>query len=123
MIGFKESDGAITVHKRDCPVAIRLSSQMGDSIVSVDYEPDDTLYPVKFDILCIDRAHMIIDLVECISNKLNLSITSFNTNTADSIVTLSITMGVHSYSEIQTIVAHIREIPDVDEVQVTSIKG
>lgn len=123
VIGFKEADGAITVHKRDCPVAIRLSSQMGDSIVSVDYEPDDTLYPVKFDILCIDRAHMIIDLVECISNKLNLSITSFNTNTADSIVTLSITMGVHSYSEIQTIVAHIREIPDVDEVQVTTIKG
>lgn len=64
---------------------------------------------------------MIIDIVECISNKLNLSINTFNTKSVDSIVTLSITMGVHSYGELQTIIAHIREIPDVDEVQVETL--
>ncbi|MCM1378306.1 MAG: HD domain-containing protein [Clostridium sp.] len=121
VIGYKEENGNITVHKRDCPVAIRLASKMGDNIESVDYRADDTLYPVEFEILCIDRAHMIIDLVECISNKLNLSISSINTHTEDSIVTLTLTLGVHSYEELQTIVAHIREIPDVDEVQVKAL--
>ena len=122
VIGFEDSQGEITVHKRDCPVATRLSSKVGDNIVSVDFEPDQTLYPVKFEILCIDRAHMIIDLVECISNKLNLSIYSINTETTDAIVTINLILGVHGYEELQTIIAHIREIPDVDEVQVTSIE-
>lgn len=122
VIGFRDpASGEITVHKRDCPVAVRLVSQYGDNIVPVDFKPDRTLYPVKFDIICIDRAHMIIDIVECISNKLNLSINTFNTKSVDSIVTLSITMGVHSYGELQTIIAHIREIPDVDEVQVETL--
>lgn len=121
VIGFKENDGTITVHKRDCPVAIKLASKLGDNIVAVDFRDDKTLYPVRLDVLCIDRAHMIIDLVECISNKLNLSIGSINTKTVDSIVTLSLTLGVHSYKELQTIIRHISEIPDVDEIQVTAI--
>ncbi len=122
VIGFKESDGSITVHKRDCAVAIRLASQLGDSIVSVDFKPDSTLYPIRLKIRCIDRSHMIIDLVECISNKLNLSIGSINTTTKDSIVDLSITLGVHSYTELKEILRHISEIPDVDEVQAEAVK-
>ena len=121
VIGFKEKDGSITVHKRDCPVAIRMATQEGDKIVSVDYTADHTLYPVKLDILCIDRSHMIIDLVECISNKLSLSIESINTSAVDSIVTISLTLGVHSYRELKTIIAHISEIPDVDEVSVVPL--
>ena len=35
VVGFKEADGTITVHKRNCPIAIGLASQQGDSIVSV----------------------------------------------------------------------------------------
>lgn len=121
VIGFKEAGGKVTVHKRDCPVAIKLASQFGDNITSVDFQPDDTLYLVRLDIRCVDRSHMIIDLVECISDKLNLSIRSINTKTEDSISTINITLGVHSYSELKEIMRHISEIPDIDEVQVASI--
>lgn len=123
VIGYKDDvTGTVTVHKRDCPVVIKMASKFGDNIVSVDFRPDDTLYMVKVDITCIDRSHMIIDLVECISNKLNLSICSINTRSNDSIVLVSMTLGVHSYEELQTIITHIGEIPDVDEVQVEAVK-
>ncbi len=123
VIGFKEKDGAITVHKRDCPVAIKLASQLGDNIQAVDFKADKTLYPVELMVRCIDRSHMIIDLVECISNELNLSIGSINTTTKDAIVDLRITLGVHSYKELKEILRHISDIPDVDEVQAKAVLG
>ncbi|MDE6273330.1 MAG: HD domain-containing protein [Muribaculaceae bacterium] len=120
VIGFKEH-GDITVHKRDCSVAIKLASQQGDSIVAVNYRPDETKYPVELIITCIDRPHMIIDIMDCISNKLALGVESLNTSTTDFIVTLKLRLGVHDYTELQTITEAINAIPDVEEVRAITL--
>ena len=117
VIGFKNSKGEITVHKRDCSVAIKLASQDGDSIVAVDYRPDSTIYPEEIEIICIDRRHMVIDIMDCISNRLNLNVYSLNTSTTDSIVTMKLCLGVHGFDELQTITSAISAIPDVEEVK------
>lgn len=121
VIGFKNPDGSITVHKRDCSAAIRLASQLGDNIVAVNYRKDDTVYPVELVITCIDRPHMIIDIMDCISNQLALSVESLNTKTIDSIVSLKIRLGVHDFTEIQTITDAIGKIPDVEEVKAVTL--
>ncbi|MDE7449807.1 MAG: HD domain-containing protein [Paramuribaculum sp.] len=117
VIGFREKDGSITIHKRDCPIAVRLASQQGDDIVSVDFAPDHTLYPVSILVIAVDRYHLLIDLVECITNQLNLSIDSITTASTDSIVNCTITFAVHSFQELQSIISHIARIPAVDEVK------
>lgn len=117
VVGFEDCDGDITLHKRDCPTAIKLASQQGDSIVSVDFKADDTLYPVTIIIKAVDRYHLFVDLVDCISNQLHLAINSFNTDTVDSIVTCRMSFAVHSYDELSTIMRHIGEIDSVDEVK------
>lgn len=63
----------ITVHKRDCRHAISMASSYGDDVVSVDYKPDDTLYPVTLRIRAVDRSHLFVDLVDCITNTFHLS--------------------------------------------------
>lgn len=118
VIGFKDEDGEITVHKRDCQSVIRLASQFGDNIVSVDFLPDETLYPVTVTIKAVDRFHLFLDIVDCISNKLNLNIDSYNSVCVDNIVTSKLKFGIHSYEELQKIMNHISGIPDVDEVRV-----
>lgn len=117
VIGFREADGSITLHKRDCPIAVRLASQFGDNIVSVDFKPDDTLYPVIIVVKAVDRYHLFVDLVDCISNILHLAIDSINTETVDSIVTMKLSFSVHSFDELQTIMQSLHAIPDVDEVK------
>ena len=117
VIGFREKDGSITIHKRDCPIAVRLASQQDDDIVSVDFAPDHTLYPVSILVIAVDRYHLLIDLVECITNQLNLSIDSITTASTDSIVNCTITFAVHSFQELQSIISHIARIPAVDEVK------
>ncbi|MDE6577191.1 MAG: HD domain-containing protein [Muribaculaceae bacterium] len=117
VVGFNDADGRMTIHKRDCPIAIRLASQFGDDIKSVDFEADDTLYPVVVTVKAVDRYHLFLDIVDCISNRLNLNIDSYNSDCTDSIVTSEIAFGIHSYEELQKIMSHISSIKDVDEVK------
>ena len=118
VIGFKEPDGTITVHRRDCKVAIRLASQRGDDIVAVTFEEDkEFLYPVRVDIVAVDRYHLLVDLVDCITNKLQLSLTNISSKTDDEIVNCSLEFRVHSAGELQEVLSHISQIDGVDEVQ------
>ena len=117
VIGFKKEDGSIIVHRRDCKSAIRLASQHGDDIIPVNFEEDsDFLYPVKITIKAVDRYHLLIDIVECITNKLKLSLSHIATQSNDEIVTCSATFSVHSSAELQEVISNISDIESVDEV-------
>ncbi len=107
----------ITVHKRDCRYAISLASSYGDDVVSVDFKADETLYPVTLRVRAVDRSHLFVDLVDCITNTFHLSMESFNTKTDRNIVICKIRFGVHSYTELKTIINHISTINGVDEVR------
>ena len=118
VVGFKESDGTISIHKRNCSIAIGMASQQGDSIVSVDYkETLNTLYPLAIHILAIDRFHLLSDMINCITNELHLSISSLKTTTTDCIVNCTINFDVHSFEELQTIISHVSSIDGVEEVK------
>lgn len=107
----------VTVHKRDCRHAISMASSYGDDVVSVDFKSDDTLYPVTLRVRAVDRSHLFVDLVDCITNTFHLSMESFNTKTDRNIVICKIRFGVHSYNELKTIINHISNIDGVDEVK------
>ena len=117
VIGFKLQDGSIAVHKRNCQTAIRLASQHGDSIVAVNFEDSQDLYPVRISVRAIDRFHLLSDLVDCITEKLHLSMRGLRTETADNIGVCTIDFAVHSMGELQMAMESIAAIPGVDEVQ------
>ena len=117
VIGFKEKDGSVTVHRRDCSIAISQASQWGDNIIGVEFKEDPAiLYPATLTAMAVDRQHLLSDIIDTISNDLHLSINSLHTVTEDEIVTCTINFFIHSYQEMQLIVKNILDIPDVDEV-------
>ena len=118
VIGFKRADGTVQVHKRNCQTAIRLASQDGDSIVAVDFEESvNRTFPVRISVRAIDRYHLLSDLVDCITEKLHLSMLGLRTETADNIGVCTIDFAVHSMNQFQTAMDSIAAIPGVDEVQ------
>lgn len=117
VIGFRQPFNEIEIHKRDCPCAIGEASQHGDSITRVDFkENPDILYPASIRIKGVDRVHMLSDLIECISEKMRLSIKGITTETRDHLFDLTISLSVHSWDELQRIIQEIYSINGVDEV-------
>lgn len=117
-IGIRGEDGKITIHRRNCPEAIRLASKNGDDIVAVPFEEnEENVYPVCITIKAIDRYHFLIDVVKKITDELHLSIDSLNTVTHDEIADLSVVFYVHSVRELVTVMNSIYAIPGVEEVR------
>ena len=118
VVGFRTPDGRIVLHKRDCHVAIRLASQHGESITSVNFDENDVfLYPVRIRIRGIDRYHLMSDLIDCITDKLHLTMSSLATENIDRIAICTIDFAVHSLGELQSAMESIGRIEGIDEVQ------
>ena len=117
VVGFKNTEGQITLHKRNCLTAIRQASKQGDTIVAVDFkENEQFLFPVRICIRGIDRHHMLSDVVACITEQQNLSISKLHTVTQDRIVETTVDFEVHSSNELKQAIENIRRIMNVDEV-------
>ena len=117
VIGFVKSDGNTVLHKRYCPDIIRLASEYGDSIVAASFDANPAfLYPVKIRVQGIDRYHLMIDLIDCITNELHLTMTSLATENIDRIAICNIEFMVQSVSELQRVIRSISAIDGIDEV-------
>ena len=117
-VGFKNADGSVTVHLRSCEKAISEASKFGDSIVEYSFEGSpDRLYPVTITIKAVDRYHLLMDIIQCITNEQKLFIESLNTNTCDDIVTCTVTFYAHSMDELNNCMNGLYSINGVDEVQ------
>lgn len=117
VVGFKNTEGQITLHKRNCLTAIRQASKQGDTIVAVDFKENELfLFPVRVCIRGIDRHHLLSDVVACITEQQNLSISELHTVTQDRIVETTVDFEVHSSNELKQAFENIRKIKNVDEV-------
>lgn len=123
VIGFKDAEGDLTLHKRNCPTAIRIASQQGDSIVAVEFDENEKfLYPVRVQIRSVDRYHLLSDIIECITERLHLFINKLTTETIDRIAICSIDFTVHSANELDCAIKSISAIKGVDEVHRVDIE-
>ena len=117
VIGYKNEEGKICLHKRDCADIIRLASENGDAIVSASFDEDERfLYPVRIRVQGIDRFHLMSDLIDCITDKLHLTMSSLKTENIDRIAICTIDFSVHSVTELKMVMKSILDIDGIDEV-------
>ncbi|MCD7713854.1 MAG: HD domain-containing protein [Prevotella sp.] len=118
-IGFRNDDGTITVHRRSCQEAIHLASKHADRIVTAELQSNpDITYLVSVRVKAIDRYHLLMDLIDTITTKLQLSIDSLRTDTVDNIVDCTITFFVHNLDEQTFAIRSIYNVKGVDEVKI-----
>jgi len=123
VVGFRNQDGTITVHKRNCHGAISLASQYADSIVqSVSFDENPRItYPVQVSFLAVDRFHLLWDIVGVVAETLKLSMREIKVQSADYIANCTLVLLVHSVSELEKAVESFSDIPGVEEVHTVNL--
>ena len=118
VVGFKQPDGKIRVHKCNCRSSISLSAQQGENIVSVDLSCFKTRkFPCGFHIKGVNRNGFLYDLMTELSKNLGLSIESIASYTNDEIIDCTVNLYVHSIDEWHFVLDHIREMKNIYEVR------
>jgi GTP pyrophosphokinase len=119
LIGIKDANNRVVIHRRSCADAIHLASKQGDSIINIDADfkrNDDITYPVTLSIKAVDRFHFLMDILNAITRELHLSIDSLKTTTKDYIVDLTVTYLVHDIKELLFSLNRLYEVPGVEEI-------
>ncbi|WP_251620531.1 RelA/SpoT family protein [Odoribacter lunatus] len=116
--GFKNENGTITVHKRNCPTAISLSAKAGDSIVPVSLQVDrGKRFPVSIRVRGVDRDKLLFDLVKVISVDLDLPIDGLEITVKDCIADCIFGFEVCSVEDLTAVMTCISQVKGVEEVK------
>ena len=119
VIGFKASDGTITVHTRTCPNANSLAAKFGDKILTVkwaDKENSGNHYLARIFLKGTDRMGMINDITKVTSKVMGVNIRRFNIGTEDGIFDGFIDLYVNDMENLESLIKRIQRIKGIESV-------
>ena len=119
VIGFKASDGTVTVHKRSCEIANNLASKFGDKIVVPKWEhakSQNLSFLVRLSLKGFDRIGIINDITRYISFVMSVNIRKFCLGTEDGIFDGFIDLYVHDMGDLEKLMKKLQKIEGIQSV-------
>jgi GTP pyrophosphokinase len=124
VVGFKSSDGTITVNTRTCKNANSLAAKFGDKIVTVKWDVDSnsgSSYLARLSLKGTDRVGMINDITRLTSKDLNVNIRRFNLGAEDGIFDGFIDLYVHDIDDLENLIMKLKNIKGIESVARTEL--
>lgn len=124
VVGFKSSDGTITVHTRTCPNANNLAAKFGDKIVTVKWDTDlnsGSNYLARISLKGTDRIGMMNDITRVTSKAMNINIRRINIGAEDGIFDGFIDLYVHNIEDLEKLMNRLKSIEGLESVAKTEL--
>lgn len=119
VVGFKSSDGTVTVHTRTCSNANNLAAKFGDKIVTVKWDKDmnsGSSYLARINLKGADRIGMINDITRVTSKGMNVNIRRINLGTENGIFDGFIDLYVHDIDYLENLILKLKNIKGIESV-------
>ncbi len=115
IVGFISRGSGIKVHRIDCPNIIKENKRLIEA--SWNTIDEEKVYPVDIEVLSYDRNNLVIDLMGLLST-INIRIDSINARShyENKTATLSCTVYVHNIEKLNFLIARIKSITGIIEV-------
>ncbi len=118
VLGFVEESEMVIIHKRQCPTALKLKTNFGDRLVSVQWKTHKAFSFIEIiEIKGIDKIGVMIEILKVISEKYGGNISKINIETDDGIFIGRFFISVHDTEDISIICKNIQKIKEVSSVQ------
>ena len=116
VLGFVDEKGHITIHKRKCEVANKLKSAKGNRILTVEWQIENSLFPVTIYIKGLDSIGTLSKVTEVISKKMNVNINKLVIESKEGLFEGTISVMVHSLNDVDTIQKELKKIKNITTV-------
>lgn len=122
VVGFKNPDGTITVHKKTCPAAGEMASKHGNLIVKLKWDTSaQTSFPVRIMLKGIDRIGLLNEITGYISVAMGVNMRKLSLSTEDGIFEGYIDMLVHDRTVLESMIDNLKNIKGIQDVMRTEI--
>jgi GTP pyrophosphokinase len=119
IVGFITRGQGITVHRADCPNALRHHNENEERLIEVSWgEGKDRLYPVEVEIVAHERSGLLRDITGLLANeKLNVLAVNTLTDKHDHIARMTFTIEIPDVEMLSRVLALLDQIPNVMDVR------
>ncbi|MDR1116465.1 MAG: RelA/SpoT family protein [Tannerella sp.] len=116
VFGFINDDNSVIVHKRSCPLGIRLKSNFGERILSTAWSSHtSSSFEATLHVTGIDGVGVLTDIARIISGY-NVNIIRLIVETKDGVFEGKINMMVHDVEDIQKMCIALSKIKNIQSV-------
>ena len=117
VLGYRDENERIIIHKRQCPIAAKLKTSFGNRILAAQWETGKALdFPVNLYIQGIDAMGILHQVADIVTEQLNVNIRKIFIETTDGLFEGHIQLYVHDVDDVKTIIANLRKIDEMKVV-------
>ncbi|MDR0745982.1 MAG: RelA/SpoT family protein [Mediterranea sp.] len=118
VLGYLDENEKVIIHKRQCPVAVKLKSSYGNRIIAAkwDTHKSSLSFLVNLYLSGIDNVGLLNDITQVISHQLNVNIRKLNVETNDGIFEGKIELYVHDVNDVKRLTNKLLKIPNIKTV-------
>jgi guanosine-3',5'-bis(diphosphate) 3'-pyrophosphohydrolase len=114
IVGYVTRGRGATIHRRDCPNALRIKDK--ERLVQVSWGKPKLTYPVSVRIRAYDRDGLMRDVSTLVANE-GISMSSINVSTKNSLATFDLVMGIIDLSQLSRVLNRLEALPNVLEAR------
>ncbi|GHU58044.1 hypothetical protein FACS189411_12770 [Bacteroidia bacterium] len=116
-LGFINDDGKVVVHKRSCPIAMKLKASFGNRILTTEWSSHKTAsFEATLEVKGIDTLGVLSTMTKVISDEFNVNIQHLLIEANDGVFEGKIKLKVHSVEDIQRLCVTLSKIKNVKSV-------
>jgi len=118
VVGYRNPNDKIIIHRSKCPNAIKLMSREGNRIVTAKWTTHKILsFLASIRVMGIDRIGMINEITNVISKELSVNMRTVNIEVHDGIFDGTLDLYVHSTKDLNNLIMNLIKIKGVDSVK------
>lgn len=116
-LGFINDDGNVVVHKRSCPIAMRLKSSFGERILNTVWSShQNASFEATLEVKGIDSIGVLNTITKTISDDFNVNIMRLLIEAKDGVFEGKIKIKVHDVEDIQKMCVTLSRIQSIKSV-------
>lgn len=118
IVGFITRGRGVSVHRKDCNELVGMTNQEQDRFVDVEWERDvDSVYPVDIDIIGLDRALLVTDIMNVIMDT-RTHLLGINARVGkDKVAHVQLKIEARNVEHLNFVLQKIRRVKDVTVVE------
>jgi len=118
VVGYISGDEHIIIHKRNCPEAIKIMSQQGDSIITAEWTKFKKLsYLSRIKLSGFDRVGIVNEITTIISKQNNINMRTVHFDAHDGIFEGDLFLYIHNIQDLSELISRLMKIKGIDNIE------
>jgi GTP pyrophosphokinase len=118
VVGYISGDEHIIIHKRNCPEALKIMSQQGDSIITAEWTKFKKLsYLSRIKLSGFDRVGIVSEITTIISKQNNINMRTVHFDTHDGIFEGDLYLYIHNIQDLTELISRLMKIKGIDNIE------